>query len=208
MAWAIPFSSTILMMVLWEDGWMWFVFLEDMQRRLEHIGGTLQPAKCEVVPTAPGSTTVTPQHIPGMAYNYTGNFEILGTFIRDPVFCNQWIAEKVRQERELLLQVASVKDKKAALHIIRRQALEGLLQEPLPDYVWAQAQLSIAHGGLGVRLALLHSLAAYLASLAAMLLQCNDLGKAFDAQDSEGKYAWMPLRLFCAHTLTSASGHT
>eukprot|EP00971_Amphidinium_carterae_P117056 2318016-Amphidinium_carterae.1 len=31
---------------------------------LEHIGLTLQPAKCEVVPTGPGSTTVTPQHIP------------------------------------------------------------------------------------------------------------------------------------------------
>eukprot|EP00971_Amphidinium_carterae_P122497 2425388-Amphidinium_carterae.1 len=201
-----------------------------MQRRLEHIGGTLQPSKCEVVPTAPGSTTVTPQHIPGMAYNYTGHFEILGALIRDPVFCNQWTAEKARQARELLLQVASVKDIDAALHIIRQcfstcklayamrivslgfhalalqefdvvlgQALEGLLQEPLPNYVWAQAQLSIAHGGFGLRLAVLRSLAAYLASLAAVLPQCNDLDIGFDAQDSAGKYGWMPRRLFCAH---------
>eukprot|EP00971_Amphidinium_carterae_P274653 5450231-Amphidinium_carterae.1 len=56
-----------------------------------------------------------------------------------------------------------------------RQALEGLLQEPLPDYAWAQAQLSIAHGGFGLRSAVLHSSAAYLASLAAVLPHCNDL---------------------------------
>eukprot|EP00971_Amphidinium_carterae_P244774 4859954-Amphidinium_carterae.1 len=34
---------------------------------------------------------------------------------------------------------------------VGRQALEGLLDGDLPDYAWTQAQLSIAHGGLGLR---------------------------------------------------------
>eukprot|EP00971_Amphidinium_carterae_P067010 1326846-Amphidinium_carterae.1 len=69
---------------------------------------------------------------------------------------------------------------------VMRQALEGLLGEQLPDYAWAQAQLSIAHGGLGIRSAVQHSSAAYLASVLAAVPHCAQTDCEFDMQDVAG----------------------
>ena len=67
-----------------------------------------------------------------------------------------------------------------------RDAASAVAGKPLPDYSWQIAQLSIAKGGLGLRLPSLHSAAAYLSSVRASSDLCKRVDGGFDPSDMDG----------------------
>ena len=67
-----------------------------------------------------------------------------------------------------------------------RTSLEELIGEAIPDRSWVLAQLSLKHGGLGVRDPVRHAPAAYLGSLGQTQALCRRIDPEFDVQDGCG----------------------
>lgn len=67
-----------------------------------------------------------------------------------------------------------------------RESASAVVGKPLPDHSWQIAQLSLAQGGLGLRLPTLHSAAAYLGSVRASADLCSQVDKKFDPSDAAG----------------------
>ena len=65
-----------------------------------------------------------------------------------------------------------------------RRALEHLVGDLLPDRCWSLAQLSLVHGGLGIRSPARHAPAAHLASLSQTANLCNRIDPSFEAADA------------------------
>eukprot|EP00971_Amphidinium_carterae_P258735 5135071-Amphidinium_carterae.1 len=128
---SLPLLSSAILM---DDGYvgglvaMAHTSCDELQKRVAQLGLTLQPTKCEVVPTAPRTTTVAPQ----------------STCTSQKMAYAMWTVPRSTR-------VSPVN---------------------APDYEWAQAQLSIAHGGVRLHSAAQHSSAAYLASRLAAIPHC------------------------------------
>jgi hypothetical protein len=67
-----------------------------------------------------------------------------------------------------------------------RACLEEVVGNPMSDRSWAVAQLSIQHGGLGIRDPSRHGSAAYLASLLQTRALCQRIDIQFDVDDACG----------------------
>ena len=68
-----------------------------------------------------------------------------------------------------------------------RKCLEKVVGDELPDRSWCLAQLSIAHGGLGLRDPAKHAPAAYLASLSQTCDLCESIDAEYQRDDAGGE---------------------
>ena len=70
-----------------------------------------------------------------------------------------------------------------------RNGLEALAEAELPDEAWAQAQLGIVHGGLGLRDAGRHAPAAYVASVWSCQSLCSRIDPDFGLLNDGGHFS-------------------
>ena len=70
-----------------------------------------------------------------------------------------------------------------------RNGLEVLAEAELPDTAWAQAQLGILHGGLGLRAAERHAPAAYVASVWSCQHLCARIDPAYQLLEDGGHFS-------------------
>eukprot|EP00731_Ephydatia_muelleri_P021237 Em0013g964a len=97
----------------------------------------------------------------GMKVSHEPHLVILGAPIGDYLFCASYIASKGTEAMKLLSRLVEV----ACFDPQKLECFTLCTAVPVSNLTWQQAQLSLSHGGLGLRSVSHHSSAAYIASL-------------------------------------------
>ena len=128
-----------------------------------------------------------PDHVlpPGIPTT-NGGFELLGSPVGPPSFCESSVCMRVSKIQDMLVNLQDVHDSQSSENYIRplrtcapdfirpalaafnntmKEALSDLAGGPLSDWSWLKTSLPSSLGGLNLRRAILHAPAAYVGSL-------------------------------------------